>query len=96
MVPKIHLYLLKVTEFCNLNCPYCYMFNLRDFAYKSKPKIMPLEIVEATAPKVVALARRQEVQKLTISLHGGEPLLAGREWFRSALEIFRRAGGDSV
>jgi uncharacterized protein len=72
------------------------MFNLRDFAYKSKPKIMPLEIVEATAPKVVALARRQEVQKLTISLHGGEPLLAGREWFRSALEIFRRAGGDSV
>ncbi len=96
MRPKITLYLLKVTEFCNLNCPYCYMFNLRDNAYKSKPKIMPLEIVEAFAHKAVALALEQEVPKLTVSLHGGEPLLAGREWYRSALRILRRAGGDAV
>jgi uncharacterized protein len=96
MLPKISLYLLKVTEFCNLNCPYCYMFNLRDFAYQAKPKIMPLEVVEAFAPKAVALAQKQEVDKLVVSLHGGEPLLAGREWFQSALEILRSAAGDSV
>jgi len=96
MLPKITLYLLKVTEFCNLNCPYCYMFNLRDSSYKSKPKVMPMEIVEVAARKAVALAKEQDVPKLTISLHGGEPLLAGREWFRSAVNIFKRAGGDSV
>lgn len=96
MLPKITLYLLKVTEFCNLNCPYCYMFNLRDFSYKSKPKVMPMEIVEVAARKAVALAREQEVPKLTISLHGGEPLLAGREWFRSAVDVFKRTGGDAV
>jgi uncharacterized protein len=96
MHTNISLYLLKVTEFCNLNCPYCYMFNLRDFAYKAKPKIMSLEIVEAFAPKAVALAKKQGVGKLIVSLHGGEPLLAGREWFLSALEILRRAAGDSV
>jgi uncharacterized protein len=96
MTPKISTYLLKVTEFCNLNCPYCYMFNLRDFAYKAKPKFMPLEIVEAFAPKAVALAQSQGVRRLTVSLHGGEPLLAGREWFRSAIRILRQAGGDTV
>jgi uncharacterized protein len=96
MQPKIDLYLLKVTEFCNLNCPYCYMFNLRDFAFKVKPKVMPLNTVEAFAAKAVALAEQQGVPKLTISLHGGEPLLAGRAWFKSALEILRRAGGSSV
>jgi uncharacterized protein len=96
MLTNISLYILKVTEFCNLNCPYCYMFNLRDFSYKAKPKVMPLEVVEAFATKAVALAQKQGVRKVFISLHGGEPLLAGREWFRSAVEILRRAGGKSV
>jgi uncharacterized protein len=96
MRPNITLYLLKVTEFCNLNCPYCYMFNLRDFAHRHKPKIMSLEIVETFARKAVALAQEQEVGKLLISLHGGEPLLAGLDWFKSAVGILRRAGGDSV
>jgi uncharacterized protein len=96
MTPRIHLYLFKVTEFCNLNCPYCYMFNLRDQAFRRKPKVMPLGLVEAAAPKMVRLAVEQGVEKLTVSLHGGEPLLAGREWFRSAIGILRRAAGDSV
>lgn len=94
--PEITLYLLKVTEFCNLNCPYCYMFNLRDFSYRAKPKIMPLDTVSVMASKAVELARKQNIQKLTVSLHGGEPLLAGRDWFRSALEIFKKAGDDSI
>jgi uncharacterized protein len=72
------------------------MFNLRDFAYKAKPKIMPLEVVEAFAPKAVDLAQRQGVKKLFVSLHGGEPLLAGRDWFQSALKVLRQAGGESV
>jgi len=96
MGTEITLYLLKVTEFCNLNCPYCYMFNLRDFSHKTKPKTMPLEVVEALAPKAVALAKKQGVKKLTFSLHGGEPLLAGRDWYRSAIKTLRRAGGDEV
>jgi uncharacterized protein len=96
MRPRISLYLLKVTEFCNLNCPYCYMFNLRDSSYKAKPKIMPLAVVEAFAARAVELAHEQEVDRLVISLHGGEPLLAGRDWFRSALAILRHAGGSSV
>ncbi|MEM1205816.1 MAG: radical SAM protein [Acidobacteriota bacterium] len=94
--PKIDLYLLKATEFCNLNCPYCYMFNLRDFSFREKPKIMSQEIVEVTAQKAVALAIRQGVPKLTISLHGGEPLLAGLDWYRSTVDTFRRIGGDAV
>lgn len=90
MLPRLTLYLLKVTEFCNLNCPYCYMFNLRDFSYRGKPKVMSLEVVETFAHKAAALAVKQGVKSVGVSLHGGEPLLAGQEWFRSALEIFRK------
>jgi len=92
MAPPITVYLLKATEYCNLNCPYCYMFNLEDQSYKKKPKVMSLEIVRAMATKAVNLARQQDVHKLTVSLHGGEPLLAGINWFRSAIEILRREG----
>lgn len=96
MRQPINLYLIKVSEFCNLNCPYCYMFNLKDYSYKNKPKVMSLDIVAATAEKVVCLAEKQNVKRLRVSLHGGEPLLAGIEWYRSALKMFRMAGGNSV
>ncbi|MEM7581741.1 MAG: radical SAM protein [Acidobacteriota bacterium] len=92
----IYMYLLKVTEFCNLNCPYCYMFNLSDKTYLKKPKIMPIEMVPTIVNKVVALAKRQDVKNLTISLHGGEPMLAGREWIREAMGIFRDIGRDDI
>jgi sulfatase maturation enzyme AslB (radical SAM superfamily) len=31
---------LKVARRCNLNCEYCYMYNLGDETYKSQPKFM--------------------------------------------------------
>jgi uncharacterized protein len=92
----INTYLLKIAAFCNLNCSYCFMFNLQDTTYRGKEKIMPLEIVQAAANKMVELARQQNINSLNISFHGGEPLLAGKDWFRRAIAILREAGGDHV
>lgn len=92
----ICMYLLKVTEFCNLNCPYCYIFNLKDSSFQGKPRVMPLDLVEIAASKMMGLAREQCVEELTISLHGGEPMLAGMNWFREALSILRRAADGQV
>lgn len=93
---RIDTYLLKVTAFCNLNCTYCYMFNLRDFSYRNRAKIMPLETVDLAARRMVEAAVAQGVEQVAVSLHGGEPMLAGRDWMRQAVDIFRRRGGDDV
>jgi sulfatase maturation enzyme AslB (radical SAM superfamily) len=95
-VKPVYVYLLKVTEFCNLNCPYCYMFNLKDSSPLRKPRVMPLDVVAAAAPKMAALAVEQGVKELTVCFHGGEPMLAGQTWFRQAVELLRSAAGQSV
>jgi uncharacterized protein len=95
MIP-IETYIFKATAFCNLNCSYCYIFNLADRSFRGRPKIMPLDVVELAARRMVEQAREQEVRCLTVAFHGGEPLLAGREWFRQAVEYFRRAGGSEI
>lgn len=92
----VSLYLLKIAEFCNLDCPYCYMFNLKDQSYKRKPKTMPIEVVEAAVPKIARLAREQNVTQVGVSLHGGEPLLVGRSWLREAVRRFRLVESDDL
>lgn len=93
---RVDTYLLKVTAFCNLNCTYCYMFNLRDFSFRGRAKIMPMELVDVAAKRMVEHAVLQGVEQVAVSLHGGEPMLAGREWIREAVQRFRRAAGDRV
>jgi uncharacterized protein len=95
-VIPIRTYIIKVTAFCNLNCSYCYMFNLEDQSFRARPKVLPLGTLEHTARKIVEHAILQSMAEINIIFHGGEPLLAGREWFHRALELFQRAGGNSV
>jgi uncharacterized protein len=95
MVP-VNTYIFKNTAFCNLNCSYCYIFNLGDNSYRGRPKVMPLETVELSARRMLEQARQQGVGRLNIAFHGGEPLLAGREWVRQAVDCFRRVGGDEL
>jgi uncharacterized protein len=41
--------IVKVTERCNINCSYCYMFNLGNDDYKGHSAIMSDETAAATA-----------------------------------------------
>lgn len=95
MIP-ITTYIFKATAFCNLNCSYCYMFNLGDTTYKKRPKVMPLELMNEAVGRIVDQAGEQNVAKVNIVFHGGEPLLAGKDWMRSAVGAFRRKGGERV
>lgn len=66
---------LKTVEVCNLNCSYCYFFNGIDNSYTKHPLYIGRSTIEA-----VALFLRQGIEELkldriTIGLHGGEPLL---------------------
>src|SRR5688500_10310488 len=82
--------LVKVASRCNINCVYCYVYNLGDSGWSEMPKQISLE----TATSIASCLREYiaETQRpLAIVFHGGEPLLLGPQKFRSILEIFRQS-----
>ncbi len=42
---------IKVASRCNLNCSYCFMYNLGDTTYKNQPKFMSTETVDTYIEK---------------------------------------------
>ncbi len=76
----IRQFLFKVFTRCNLNCDYCYVYELADQSWRSKPGIMSPEVVAASAARIAEHARAHDLDEVRIILHGGEPLLAGREF----------------
>jgi uncharacterized protein len=92
----INLVLLKTTEVCNLNCTYCFMFNLRDHAHLKKPRMMTLETIELMAHQLLEVARIQQTAEISFSFHGGEPTLIGRDWIGKAVDIITDVVGQAA
>jgi len=66
---------VKLTERCNINCTYCYMFNKGSSLYESKPKQMNMATYEAIARFLVKGAQEVGASILRIVFHGGEPTM---------------------
>lgn len=73
---RIDTVLLKVASRCNLNCSYCYVYNMGDEAWKALPKRMRPDTQERVIQQFGELYRRQD-HPFAVVLHGGEPLLIG-------------------
>jgi len=71
---------VKIASRCNLNCTYCYMYNLGDETYKMQPKVMSDATIESLIQKVKTHITRHKIDRFTFVFHGGEPLLAGKEF----------------
>jgi uncharacterized protein len=78
----ISTYVVKVVSRCNLNCDYCYMYNLADQTYVSQPAVMREDVTAAMSRRIVAHAVRRGLPGVHVILHGGEPLLLGKRRFR--------------
>lgn len=83
MIPQVQL-----TRKCNLACSYC-------FEDHSDPTVMSYETLENFLVKYVAYQQEHQPQKeeLEIYWHGGEPLLAGQEFYQKIIEIQGRFQG---
>lgn len=82
-------FIVKVVSRCNLNCSYCYMYNMGDTTYRGQPKFMSLEIIEALAQKLKTHCLANNTNSISIVFHGGEPLLADKSFYRGAISIFK-------
>ena len=71
-----HGAIVKIASRCNLNCKYCYVYNMGDRTWVSRPAVMEPETIAAMLDKVSAHCIDHEVPHFEFILHGGEPLLA--------------------
>jgi uncharacterized protein len=73
---------IKVASRCNLNCTYCYMYNMGDETYRNQPKVMSDRVAEALITRVYNHCKRHGLTEFAFTFHGGEPMLAGKKFFR--------------
>ena len=93
-MPKIDTVLLKVASRCNIDCSYCYVYHLGDFGWSRQPKRISPETCTAVATELRELAF-SEGQQFAVVLHGGEPLLLGKDGLGFVIDTLRRALPDA-
>lgn len=85
--------LLKIASRCNIDCTYCYWF--RDASVYEKPKKLMREAEVALLVKLSQHIRQYDLSEFYILLHGGEPLLFGKERFRTFCSAINSVAGDT-
>ncbi|MFE5026283.1 radical SAM protein [Streptomyces sp. NPDC056656] len=93
-VPRLGLVILKVAGRCNLDCTYCYEFNLADHTLAAGPKTMSDEVFEAVIERIRRHADKSGQRSVSLSFHGGEPCLIGSARFDRWCTHVRRALPD--
>ncbi|WP_295230461.1 radical SAM protein [uncultured Chryseobacterium sp.] len=93
---KIKIVVLKIASRCNLNCSYCYMYNLGDKTYKNQPKVMSNKTIEETYLRIIEHCEEHDIKDFGIILHGGEPLLAGQKYIEDFITTGRNLAKGKV
>lgn len=88
-------FVLKVASRCNLNCSYCYMYNLGDKTYLKQPKFMSIDTIKAFAAKLNEYCLENNLNNIQIVFHGGEPLLISKDFYRESIKIFKEILPDN-
>ena len=86
---------LKVASRCNLNCSYCYVYNMADSTWKMRPPLMSNQVFEAALERVYQQCRASGQKSFKLAFHGGEPCLLGARTFDAWCEK-ARAKLDSI
>ncbi|WP_345988054.1 radical SAM protein [Chryseobacterium sp. Chry.R1] len=93
---EVKIVVLKIVSRCNLNCSYCYMYNLGDKTYKNQPKVMSKETIENIYNRIIEHCEEHNIKNFGIILHGGEPLLAGQKYIEDFVNIGNRMARGKV
>lgn len=80
-----------VSSACNLSCEYCY-YSGKSEALNVGTTLMSREVLEAFTRQNIEMHGRDAV--ISFAWHGGEPLLAGLDFFREAVSLQQKYGRD--
>jgi uncharacterized protein len=89
-------FILKVHSRCNLSCDYCYMYEMADQSWRRQPRRMARPTVDHVAVRIAEHARAKLLERVDVTLHGGEPLLAGVDHLRYTIETVRAACAPDI
>jgi uncharacterized protein len=89
-------FVVKIHSRCDLACDYCYMYEMADQSWRDRPRRMSMEIAYHTATRIGEHVRAHRIPSVTLVMHGGEPLLAGRELIAELVYATRSAVGPDV
>lgn len=81
---------MKIVAHCNLRCDYCYRNINSD---EHQPHIMDLEMLEECTNQYIQCTPNKD-KPLVMVWHGGEPLIAGIEYFKKIFKIQNKLGSD--
>ena len=84
--------ILKIAERCNLNCSYCYYFNMDDATPGARPALMDARSVEGAAEFLEACLAGDAYDQAIVILHGGEPMLMPAARARAVLSRLSDVG----
>lgn len=85
-IEYINEFIVKVSSRCNLNCTYCYEYNLGDDSWKKMEKKISILTVKQIAKQIINHCQKYEINDIVISLHGGEPLLIGNDHLEKVIK----------
>jgi len=89
-------FVLKIHSRCDLACDYCYMYELADQTWRLRPRRMSRTIAEQAATRIAEHIHAHDLTRVTIILHGGEPLLAGPDLIAHLVTSVRDATDPRV
>lgn len=77
---------IKVASRCNINCSYCYMYNLGDLSFQFQPKFLNRWHIRLLARRIKTYCLAGDKKYFEVIIHGGEPLLMPISDFEYFLE----------
>ena len=86
--PGLDTVLVKVASRCNINCTYCYVYNMGDDNWLHLEKFMTPETISALCSSLATIVAKQR-KRFSVVLHGGEPFLLGKSRLRFLLKSLR-------
>ena len=88
----LQLLVKPASSLCDLKCHYCFYHDLASHQH-SKPQIMSEQLLELTikrAAEYFEQDKNQESAYLSILFQGGEPTLAGLQYFKQVVALQQR------
>ncbi len=85
-MPPLSVMIKPASSLCNLRCTYCFYSDVSARRHTANYGVMAQDTLEKLVRKAFAYAQGQ----ISFSFQGGEPTVAGKEFFRSFLRLARR------
>ncbi|PWI20797.1 radical SAM protein [Streptomyces sp. Act143] len=86
-------FVVKLHSRCNLACDYCYIYELQDTGWRTRPRTMPGHVRARLTRRIAEHVRQHGLRHVRVILHGGDPLLAGGDVIAELTVAAREAVG---